>query len=109
MAKKNTIEFEEGSGNVFTDLGLEGANELYLRAQIGFHVCKLIEGKRQSTVMNILGITQPEASHLMNGNFNRFSAEKLLEFLNKLNQKVTIQISEHKEGEPYQEVAFAHA
>ena len=27
------IEFEEGSGNVFADLGLEDADELFARAQ----------------------------------------------------------------------------
>ena len=32
------IEFEEGSGNVFADLGLEDADELFTRAQIGFHI-----------------------------------------------------------------------
>jgi hypothetical protein len=29
-----------------------------------------------------------------------------LEFLKRLDRKVTIQISEHKPGEPYQEVGF---
>ena len=109
MTKKPKIEFEEGSSNVFADLGLENSSELYLRAQIGFHVLKLLQGKRQANVMSILGITQPEASHLMNGHFNRFTADKLIEFLQKLNQKVSIQISDHKKGEPFHEVAFVHA
>jgi predicted XRE-type DNA-binding protein len=45
-------------------------------------------------------------SHLMNGHFSRFTADKLLDFLKRLDQKVTIQIRPHKAGEPYQEVAF---
>ncbi len=36
------IEFEEGSGNVFADLGLEDANGLYARSQLGFHVHKIL-------------------------------------------------------------------
>ncbi len=35
------MEHEEGSGNIFADLGLEDADELYARAQLGFHVHKL--------------------------------------------------------------------
>ena len=33
-------------------------------------------------------------------------ADKLLDFLKRLDRKVTIQISQHKPGEPYQEGAF---
>src|SRR2546425_13140821 len=39
------IEFEESSGNVFVDLGLTDADELFARAQIGFGVYKILKGK----------------------------------------------------------------
>ena len=50
---------------------------------------------------------QPEASHLINGYFSRFTTDKVLDFLKRLDRKVTIQISRHKRGEPDREVAFA--
>jgi predicted XRE-type DNA-binding protein len=102
-------EFEEGSGNVFADLGLDDADELLTRAKIGFHVFKLLTARdlKQREIANLLNIKQPEASHLMNGHFNRFTTDKLLDFLRRLDQKVTIRISAHKPGEPYQEVGFA--
>jgi hypothetical protein len=40
----------------------------------------------------------------MNGHFSRFTTGKLLDFLRRLDRKVTIQISQHKPGEPYCEV-----
>ena len=102
------IEHEEGSGNVFADLGLDDAHELFARAQLGFHVYKLLRDKKlkQKDIASLLGIKQPEVSHLMNGHFNRFTTDKLLDFLKRLDRKVTIQISPHKPGEPYQEVGF---
>jgi predicted XRE-type DNA-binding protein len=102
-------EFEEGSGNVFADLGLKGADELFARAQIGFHVYKMLKDRKlkQKEIVSLLGIKQPEVSHLMNGHFNRFTTDKLLDFLKRLDRKVTIQISPHKPGEPYQEVGFS--
>ncbi|MGA2404015.1 MAG: helix-turn-helix transcriptional regulator [Syntrophobacteraceae bacterium] len=102
------IEFEEGSGNVFADLGLEDANELFARAQLGFHVHKLLKSKglKQREIAKLLGIAQPDVSHLMNGHFSRFTTDKLLDFLRRLDQKVTIQISQHKRGEPYQQIGF---
>jgi predicted XRE-type DNA-binding protein len=100
--------FEEGSGNVFADLGLEDGDELFARAKIGFHVYKILKDKKlaQREIASLLGIKQPEVSHLMNGHFSRFTTDKLLDFLKRLERKVTIRISRHKPGEPYQEVGF---
>jgi predicted XRE-type DNA-binding protein len=100
------IEFEESSGNVFADLGLQDADALFARAQLGFHVYKILEAKKlkQREIAALLGIAQPDASHLMNGHFSRFTTDKLLYFLKRLDRKVTIQISPRKQGEPYQEV-----
>ena len=101
-------EFEEGSGNAFADLGLEDADELFARAKFGFHVYKILEGRnlKQKEMAALLGIKQPEVSHLLNGHFSRFTTDKLLEFLKRLDRKVTIRISPHRPGEPYQEVGF---
>ena len=108
MADRLASEHEEGSGNVFADLGLEGAEELHARAQLGFHVHKLLasRGLKQREISSLLGIKQPEVSHLMNGHFSRFTTDKLLEFLKRLDQTVSIRIRPHRPGEPYQEVGF---
>ena len=108
MSDKINIEFEEGSGNIFADLNIEDAEELLSRAQIGFHVFKLIENRKlkQIETAKLLGIAQPDVSHLMNGRFNRFTTDKLLDFLKRLEYKVTITITPHKQGEPYHQVAF---
>jgi predicted XRE-type DNA-binding protein len=106
---KNNIEFEKSSGNIFADLGLEDAGELFARAKIGVFVFQILKSKKlkQRQIAGVLGIAQPEVSHLMNGHFSRFTTDKLLDFLNRLDQKVTIQISRHHKGEPYQQVTFA--
>jgi len=108
-SKHMKIECEEGSGNVFADLGLEDASELFTRAQIGFGVYKILKDKklRQREIADLLGIAQPDVSHLMNGHYSRFTTDKLLDFLKRLDQKVTIEIRPHRRGEPYQEVSFA--
>ena len=102
------IEREEGSGNVFADLGLPDADERLARSKLGFHFYKLLADRKltQREIAALLGVRQPEVSHLMNGHFNRFTTDKLLDFLRRLDRKVTIQISPHRPGEPYQEVGF---
>jgi predicted XRE-type DNA-binding protein len=103
------IEFEDGSGNVFADLGLTDADELYTRAQIGFAVYKILQARKlkQREIAGLLEITQPEVSHLMNGHFSRFTTDKLLDFLKRLDRKVTIRIEPREPGDPYREIGFA--
>lgn len=102
------IEFEESSGNIFADLGLDDADELFTCAQIGFGVFQILGERKlkQQEIAEILGIAQPDVSHLMNGHFSRFTTDKLLGFLRRLDRKVTIQVSLHHEDEPYKQVAF---
>lgn len=108
MINNQGIEFEQGSTNVFADLGIEESEGLFTRAQIGFHVYQILKEKqlKQREIASLLGISQPDVSHLMNGHFSRFTTDKLLDFLKRLNMKVTIQISPHKNSEPYQKIAF---
>jgi predicted XRE-type DNA-binding protein len=110
--KKNNgdtgVEHEGGSGNVFADLGLPDADERLARSKLGFHVYTVLTGRKltQRELAALLGIKRPEVSHLMNGHFNLFTTDKLLDFLKRLDRKVTITISPHHPGEPYQEVGF---
>jgi predicted XRE-type DNA-binding protein len=108
-SKEINIESEEGSGNVFADLGLADADELFARAQIGSQIFRILEAQKlkQRQIAALLRIRQPEVSHLMNGHYNRFTTDKLLDFLKHLNLAVTISIRPHRPGEPYQEVRFA--
>ena len=108
MNPKQKIEYEESSGNIFADLGLEDAEELYARGLIGCHVVELLNKKnlKQRELADVLNVKQAEISHLLNGHFNRFTTDKLMEFVRRLDHKITIQISPHKQGEPYQQVAF---
>lgn len=107
--ERNRIKFEEGSGNVYADLGLKDAEQLLARSQIGFHVFQILESRKlkQREIAEILGVAQPDVSHLMNGHFSRFTTDKLLDFLKRLDRKVTIEVSRHHKGEPYQQVTFA--
>src|SRR6516162_7529431 len=92
------IEHEEGSGNVFADLGLPDADGRQSRAKLGFHVYELLKDRqlKQREIAALLGIKQPEVSHLMNGHFSRFTTDMLLDFLKRLDRKVTIEISPHR-------------
>ncbi len=60
------IAFEKSSGNVFEDLGLPDAEELFLRATLGFKVFQIIENRKltQAEAAKILGVKQPKAGQV---------------------------------------------
>jgi predicted XRE-type DNA-binding protein len=60
--RKKTIEFEEVRGHLFADLGLSDADELYVRAQIGFGVYRILKAKglKQREIAELLGVPHPE-------------------------------------------------
>ena len=90
MAKKHKIE--EGSGNVFADLGLSDADELESKAQLAHRIGEIIRGRHltQAEAAEVLGATQPMVSKLMNGQLHGFSMERLVRFLNALDRDVEI-------------------
>ncbi|MEH1907246.1 MAG: XRE family transcriptional regulator [Nostoc sp.] len=86
--------FEESSGNVFADLGLEDAEQLFTRGKIGIQVLRLLKQRnlKQREISYLLSISQPEVSHLLKGEFQRFSEGKLLVFLKRLDTEITLHI-----------------
>jgi predicted XRE-type DNA-binding protein len=62
---------------------------------------------KQREIATLLGIAQPDVSHRMNGHFSRFTTDKRLDFLKRLDRRVTIHIGPHMPGEPYRQVDFA--
>ena len=103
----NSLEFTKSSGNVFADMGLEDAEELQIRAKLGYTVRKILESRdlKQQEIAELLRIKQPEVSNLMKGKYHLFSEGRLFSFLNKLEQKIIIQIAPHHTGEPFQDIA----
>lgn len=94
-------DFVKSSGNVFADMGLEDADELMARAQLGYAVRKLLEEKnlKQRELAGLLGIDQAEVSKLMNGKYHLFTEGRLLGFLNRLDHKVVVQIMPRQKGD----------
>ena len=102
------IVVEESSGNVFRDLGFPDADGLALRADLAAELFRILNQKKwtQTKAAEVLGIDQPQISRLKNGDFDHFSLERLLLFLNKLNRDVEIRITKMKTRKPRQQVIY---
>jgi predicted XRE-type DNA-binding protein len=94
MAKKRT-RVEVGTGDVFTDLGYADAKERRLKVRLALEVNQVLEarGLTQAEAAKILGLRQPHVSDLVRYRLNRFSVERLMEFLTLLGKDVEIRIT----------------
>ena len=94
MARKRA-EIEAGTGNVFADLGYADAKERTLKVELALEVNRLLKERRltQARAAELLGIVQPHVSDLVRYRLNRFSVERLMQFLTQLGKDVEIRIA----------------
>ncbi|MFW7382301.1 MAG: helix-turn-helix domain-containing protein [Oligoflexus sp.] len=82
--------------SVFEDLGFseEKAKDLAIRTELIDGIIGIVKKHdySQKELQELLKQPQSEVSYLLNGKVSRFSSEKLLRFLNRLNAKVEIKI-----------------
>ena len=89
---KKKIQVEEGSGNVFADLGLPNPEQELLKARLTLQIYKIVKarGLTQAQAGALLGINQPHVSALMRNRAENFSVGRLIEFLTALGQDIKI-------------------
>lgn len=92
--KVGDAKYYEGSTNVYADLGYANPEDWSLKASIATKILGIIEenGLTQKDAGTLLGISQGRVSDLKRGQFDKFSVEKLLTFLNALDRDVDIVI-----------------
>ena len=88
------IEVEEGSGNIFADIGLPNPEERLAKADLAIRISEAIRARRltQTRAGHLLGIDQPKISRLLRGQLSGFSTEKLMHFLTLLGRDVEITV-----------------
>ena len=102
------VRFERSSGNVFKDIGFpeaEAEREL-LKADLAVEIYRILAGRKltQAKAGELLGVDQADVSRLKNGDFDRFSVERLFAFLNRLNRNVEIRITLAEDAKGHQRV-----
>jgi predicted XRE-type DNA-binding protein len=99
--RKKKIRVEEGSGNVFADLGLPNPEQELLKARLTLQIYKIVKarGLTQAQAGALLGIKQPHVSALMRNRAGNFSVGRLIEFLTALGQDVEITVKSTRKAQ----------
>jgi len=82
----DTVDVEEGCGNVFADIGLPDAEEQLAKAELAIRIVNAIRSRRltQAAAAALFEIDQPKVSRLLRGQLTSFSTERLMRFLTLL-------------------------
>lgn len=86
------MHFEEGSGNVFADLGLPNPEERLAKAQLALEIGRILKQRKltQQAAAKLMGIDQPKVSHVLTGRLAGYSTERLMGFLTALGHDIEI-------------------
>jgi predicted XRE-type DNA-binding protein len=90
----------ESSGNIFADLGMANPEEHMLKAGLVSKLAEVIRAMNlsQTAAAKVTGISQPDLSRVLRGQFRDMSAERVIRALIRLGSDVDIDVSQR--GEP---------
>ena len=85
------------SGNVFADLGFSNPEEELLKAKLVREIRAIIKRRKltQTKAAAMLGLKQPDVSALVTGRVGKFSIDRLVRCLDRMDYKVDV-VVRHK-------------
>ena len=85
-------QIENGSANVYADLGFENPEEMLVKAQLATKIGEIIRRRKLTQIQaaELLGIPQPKLSNMLRGQFRGISETKMIECLTRLGRNVDI-------------------
>ena len=94
MKKRQSTAVLRGTANVFADLGFADAETHLLKAQLVTRIQRAINAQEltQVAAAKVMGLSQPDVSRLLNGQFRDMSVERLMRLLIRLGCDVDITI-----------------
>jgi predicted XRE-type DNA-binding protein len=109
MSRRSAITIEEGSTNVYADLGYADAAEMQRKSQLAAEIARAIRARRltQAGAAKLLGIDQSKVSRITRGQFRGVSEAKLLELVARLGRDVRIVIGPMRRRTGKIELQFA--
>ena len=97
MKKGPDPRITRGTNNVFADLGFPDAETHLLKAELVTRIQRVITAQdlTQIAAAKRMGLSQPDVSWLLNGQFRDVSVERLMRLLTRLGCDVDITIRNH--------------
>ena len=91
---EENFEVVRGSGNVFRDVGFPNADLEQAKALLAAQIIKVIRTQKMTNraASKISGVTEADISRIKNPDLKRFTVDRLMKILNKLDPQKEIKI-----------------
>ncbi len=92
---KDVLELVRGSGNAYRDLGRPNADLEQARAIVAAKIIRIIDTRKLSTrdAEKLTGISHTEFSRIRNTQLRRFTLDRMIAILGKLDENIEVNIS----------------
>jgi predicted XRE-type DNA-binding protein len=102
MSENSDTVIRRGSANVFADLGYTDADTHLLKAQLVGRIHEIMRDRKltQTEVAGTVGISQPDISRLLKGQFRDISVERIMRMLTRLGCAVDIIVTPRGSAAP---------
>ena len=96
-AKAEPIEIVRGSGNVFRDFNDPNPDLEQLRAILAARIIKVLDARKLSVrkAHDLTGVAAADFSRIRRAKFGRFTIDRLMSILNRLDQDVEVSVNVH--------------
>src|SRR3977135_4507598 len=93
--KKNDLELVRGSGNVYRDFGRPDAGLEQARAITAAKIIRVLDERKLSTrdAEKLTGISHSEFSRIRNAQLRRFTLDRMISILGKLDEEVEVNVT----------------
>ncbi|MFZ4703979.1 MAG: helix-turn-helix domain-containing protein [Candidatus Methylumidiphilus sp.] len=95
------LELVRGSGNVFADFGYPNADAEQLKALLAAQIIGVLDDRALTVrkAEDMTGIAAADFSRIRKTKLDRFTIDRLMTILNRLDQEVDVQITVRPRGE----------
>jgi len=92
---KNKLELVHGSGNVFRDFGRANAGVEQTRAILAAKIIRTLDERGLSTreAERLTGVGHSEFSRIRNAKLERFTLDRMIAILGKLDEEVEVNVT----------------
>jgi predicted XRE-type DNA-binding protein len=93
--KDKPIEVVRGSGNVFADFGYPNADAEQLKATLSAEIISVLNDRALTVrrAEELTGVAAADFSRIRKAKLDRFTIDRLMTILNRLDQDVDVQIT----------------
>jgi predicted XRE-type DNA-binding protein len=93
---ESDLEIIEGSGNVFRDVGLPDPDTKLIKADLAAEIIRVLRTAKLTNVAAArrAGVAETDISRIRHADLNRFTIDRLVRILNRLDRRVDVVITD---------------